>query len=200
MRVIIKITIFISILILGILIGKVVKDWPLFTLNYSLSITHIISIGTTLFIAILISYYFDKEKQNNRNEKDLILKRMDDVYMHIETLSTKIEDGSISYQEAASKVKRINMAFTNVFNVIKISDASLDDVDKKDFLDKSKSLRNLLTETPKLDEDELKGVEIPIEVKDGIIKYTQARISEIETLFERIKSQLLELQLKINKS
>jgi hypothetical protein len=133
-------------------------------------------------------------------DSDLILNLVDDVYLLIETLSLKIEDGSISYQEAASKVKRINMAFVNIFDVIKASNSSLEEIDKKDFLAKSKGLRDLLTQTPIIDEEKLNGVEIPVEVKDGIIKYTQARINEVETLFEKIKSQLLVLQLKINKS
>ncbi len=147
----------------------------------------------------MISYYFDKEKQTNRTEKDLILKRVDDVYLLIENISLKIEDGTISYQEAASKVKRINMAFINVFDIINTTESSLISTDKQDFLSKSKKLRDLLTETPIVDEAQLAKAELPLEVKNGIIKYTESRIIEIETLFETIKSLLLKFQLKINK-
>ena len=199
MKKIIKIALFIIILLAGVLIGRLIKDWPLFVIEYKLSVTHLASILSTVFIAILISYYFDNEKHDNRKEKELIIKRVDDIYTLIENISVKIEDGSISYQQAASKVKRINLAFINVFDILKSSKIKLKQDFKSEFLDKSKALRDLLTKTPVFTEEQLIGTDLPIEVKDGIINYNESRIAEIDTLFEKIKGQIVKLQLTINK-
>lgn len=199
MNKLIKLFFFLLLIFIGILIGRVVKDWPLFIIDYKLSISHIASISTTLFIAILISYYFENEKHYNRKEKELIIKRVDDIYILIENISANIEDGTISYQQAASKVKRINLAYINIFEILKSSKLKVQSNFKNDFSTKNRELKNLLTKTPVISEEQLDIVDLPIEVKNGIINYNESRIAEIDTLFEKIKSQTVKLQLEINK-
>ena len=59
-------------------------------------------------------------------------------------------------------------------------------------------MRDILTDTPKMSEEEIKNSELPIEVKDGIIHFNRQRIAQIESKFDVIKDCLFELEIRIN--
>jgi hypothetical protein len=183
---------------IGILIGKF-YNFPHFEISKSIDLINLLSIAVTVGLAIIITVYFDKRKNDNRVEKDLILRRVDNVYEITNELQKESISGTIPYTEAASSIKRINTAMQSIYKTVEKCQFSIKDDIKDSIKNAIGDLRDILTDTPKMSEEQIQNSELPIEVKDGIIHYNRQRISQIEAKFDAIKDNLLELEIRINK-
>src|SRR5258706_6320244 len=103
---VIKIAIYSAFLSTGFVVGKIFSV-SYFSIDTKINIIDVLSILTTLFAAYVLSTVIDKEKEDHRTEKDLILKRIEDIYQLIEDTNLKLTASTVPYQVAASKIKRI---------------------------------------------------------------------------------------------
>lgn len=195
---IIKITFCICLILVGILIGKYI-DFPYFEISKSIDLTNVSSILVTILLAILITVFFDKRKNDNRIEKDLIIRRVDNVYDITNELQREAISGVIPYTEAASSIKRINTSMQSIYRTVEKCEFSIKDDIKKSIKIAISDLRDILTDTPKITEAQIESSDLPIEVKDGKIKFNRQRIGQIEAKFDALKNNLLELEIRINK-
>lgn len=195
---IIKIVFCICLVLLGILIGKYI-DFPYFEISKSIDLTNLLSILVTILLAILITVFFDKRKNDNRVEKDLILRRVENVYEITNELQREAISGVIPYTEAASSIKRINTSMQSIYKTVEKCEFSIKDDIKESIKIAISDLRDILTDTPKFNEAQIKSSDLPIEVKDGVIKYNRQRIGQIEAKFDILKDKLLELEIRVNK-
>ena len=191
-----------GIFITGFDVGKFVNNIPYFKIDEKISLVELLSIATTLFAAWYIAKVIDKEKTDNRNEKDLILKRLDGIFQIIEDSNLKVSTGVIPYQEATSFIKRINDSLTNVCTILKSTTLIINEELKENILQNTRKLRDLLTDTPmsKINASPTQSTIIALEVKDGIIYYQAGRLSEIEIEYDKLKYNFLLFQLAINKA
>lgn len=185
-------------ILLGVLIGKFM-DFPHFEVSKDIDLVNISSIVVTVLLAVLITVFFDKRRNDNRIEKDLILRRVDNVYEITNGLQNESISGEIPYTEAASSIKRINTSMQSIYKTVEKCQFSIKDDIKESIKSAISELRDILTDTPKMAEDQIENSDLPIEVKDGIIKFNRQRISQIEARFDALKDCLLELEIRINK-
>lgn len=195
---ILKIIFCVCLVIVGILIGKFVS-FAHFEISPKIDLVNITSILVTVLLAILITVFFDKRKSDNRIEKDLILRRVDNVYEITNELQKESISGKIPYTEAASSIKRISTAMQSIYKTVDKCEFTIKDDIKTSIQSAISQLRDLLTDTPKMTEDQIESSDLPIEVRDGIIKYNRQRIGQIEAKFDLLKDCLLELEIRINK-
>lgn len=195
---ILKIIFCVCLVIVGILIGKFVS-FPHFEISPKIDLVNITSILVTVLLAVLITVFFDKRKSDNRIEKDLILRRVDNVYEITNELQKESISGKIPYTEAASSIKRISTAMQSIYKTVDKCEFTIKDDIKTSIQSAISQLRDLLTDTPKMTEDQIESSDLPIEVRDGIIKYNRQRIGQIEAKFDLLKDCLLELEIRINK-
>lgn len=193
-----KIIIAILLLLLGVIIGKFI-NFPHFVISKDIDLINILSIIVTIGLAVAITTFFDKRKSDYRTEKDLIIKRVDDIYNICSILQTEAISGNIEYTEAAYSIKRINVAINSVYALINMSNFNVEDGTKNNFKTSISELKDILTNTPKISEKEVELSEIPISVKNGVIHFNRERISQIEMKFDKLKNLLLEWQIMINK-
>jgi hypothetical protein len=184
---------------LGVVVGKLFNI-SYFKVDENINIIDVISVAVTIFAAYIVTKVLDKEKQDNRTEKDLIIKRTEDIYQLIDDSNNKVNTGAINYQEAASHFKRINVSLNCIYRILTNTKIGLDETHKKNIIGNTKKLRDLLTDTPKISEAEIQISNLPNEVKDSIVHLTQNRILEIETEYDKLRDNILLLQLAINKA
>lgn len=184
---------------LGVVVGKLF-NFRYFKVDESINTIDVISVAVTIFAAYIVTKVLDKEKQDTRTEKDLIIKRTEDIYQLIDDSNNKVITGSIKYQEAASHFKRINVSLNCIYRILANTKIELDETLKKSIVGNTKKLRDLLTDTPKISETEIQNSNLPNEVKDSIVHLTQNRILEIETEYDKLRDNILLLQLAINKA
>lgn len=193
-----NISIGILLITIGILIGKYIS-FPYFEISKTIDLVNIASIVVTIILAIIITTFFDKRKSDFRIEKDLIIKRVDNIYEICSKLQLEAISGEIPYIEAASSIKRINTSINSVYKLISKCKFNTDESTKNEFKSCIGDLRNILTDTPLISEKEINSADIPISVKDGVIHFNRNRISQIELKFDTLKDLLLEWQIVINK-
>ncbi|MEX2345699.1 MAG: hypothetical protein WD604_08810 [Balneolaceae bacterium] len=198
MKILIKVVFCVCLVLIGVLIGKFIS-FPNFEISRSLDLVNISSIIVTILLAVLITVFFDKRKNDNRIEKDLILRRVDNVYEITNELQKESISGEIPYTEAASSIKRINTSIQSIYRTVEKCQFSIKNDIKESIKFAIGDLRDILTDTPKVTEEQIENSDLPIEVKNGIIHFNRQRIGQIESKFDRLKDCLLELEIRINK-
>ena len=198
MKLLSKISLYLIFVIFGIIIGKIIS-FPFFKISKEIDLINLLSIIVTIGLAILITTYFDKRKSDYRTEKDLIIKRVDDIYSICSVLQIEAISGKIPYTEAASSIKRINVSIKSVYSLINKSNINVDNETKQKFKKSLSELKDILTDTPMISEEEIASSDIPISVKNGVIHFNRERVSQIEFKFDKLKDLLLEWQILINK-
>ncbi len=143
--------------------------------------------------------FFDKRKSDSRIEKDIILRCVDNVLDITNELQKESVSGTIPYTEAASAIKRINTSMQSIYNTIEKCQFTIKNDIKESIKNTIGALRDIMTDTPKINEEEIEKSDLAIEVKDGIIFFNRQRISQIESKFDVLKDCLLELEIRINK-
>lgn len=171
---------------------------PYFEISKSIDVSNVLTLIMTAWLAILITTVFEKQNNDYRIEKDLIITRVGNIYDIADSLQLESNSGRIHITEASSSLKRINTALNSIYKIVdkchfKITD-SLKDRLKNSLAD----IRNTLTNTPFLTDEQLNSKDLPIEIKDSIIHFNKDRVSQLEVKFDTLKDLLLELQIHIN--
>jgi hypothetical protein len=185
-----------SVLVIGIVIGKF-TNLNYFTISKEINLIELVSLSATIFLAYIVSKVIEKDNQEKRVEKDLLIKRIDDIYNLIEDSNVKVISGQIKYQDAASHFKRINISLKCIFRILEKTKIIEFEIQKNEILQCIKKLRDLLTNTPM--ETDINKSNLDNSVKDSIIHFTHSRILEIESGYDGLRDKILILQLEINK-
>lgn len=183
----------------GVVAGKLINI-KYFQIEEKVNLIDILSICVTLFAAWYISSILEIEKQDKRTEKDLIIRRTEDIYKLIDDSNQKIITGSIPFQDATSHLKRIHISIKSIYKVLIKTGLNPEPVLKTQLNSNTRKLRDLLTNTPMITPQQIQNSNLPIAVVNGIIHLNQNRIAEIETEYDKLKDNILELQIGINKS
>lgn len=199
-RYLLRVIICLCLVSLGIVIGKFVNILPHFKVDETVNLVDVLSIIATLFLAWYVSKILDKEQQDSRGEKDLILKRIEDIYQLIDESHRKVIFTKVAYQEAASYCKRINLSLKTIFTVIECIEFSIDADLKGKLQANSKKLRDLLTNTPPLANPSQQLSTPPITVTGGILHLSENRVLEVENEYDNLKNNVLLLEISINKA
>lgn len=187
-----------AIFVIGIVVGKIITI-SYFKVEENINLVDIISIAATLFAAWYVAKVLDKEKVDSRTEKDLILRRTEDIYQLIEDSHQKVTTGKIAYQEASSHLKRTNISINSIYRILEKIPLHTDQELKTNLLANTRKLRDLLTNTPIINDKQIQDSNLPIEVINGIVHLNKNRIAEIETEYDKLKDNILLMQLSINK-
>jgi len=177
----------------GFLIAKMLTI-PGLTVDTKINPLHALSIITSIFVAILVTIYFNRENDKLQRSKQLIIGRISAAFEVCDNLHCKIVDGQVDYATVVSGLKRINIICNCIYNLsarvnIKISIA------KANYEAKIKAINALMTDTPIVGTEPT--AQEPIKIENGIIKYSKERISEVETQIDQLKNTILELQVEL---
>lgn len=183
----------------GFVVSKFI-DLPSISINEKVDVVAVLQIVATFVAAFLVARVLDKQKQDDRIEKDLILKRIEDVYLRVEQNYVHVLDGKIEYAAAAAQIKRILTTVSSVMKLLEARKISISERSANAVITNIRKLRDLLTDTPNIKEHEIAEARLSIQVKDGIIHLSKDRLIQIESEYEKIKDSILVLQLEINKA
>lgn len=192
----VNVAISLSIFVFGFVIGKII-NFPFFEMDKNINLVHIASLGTTVLIAILVSKVINKETQECRVEKDLLIKKLDDLLGLIETIHSDIFKKEIDYSSAAATIKRIRGSLTYILEITKQVPILIEKDLLEGITNTISELKDKLTNTPSNLETDIEN--LPLKVKNGIIHIHKDRLTLVEGVIGKLKNQILSLQLVINK-
>jgi len=190
--------IYVTLIVFGYAISRFV-NLPHFEVSKTIDISNVITLIVTAWLAILISTVFEKQNNDNRIEKNLIITRVDNVFDMAASLQLESNSGTIHLTEASSSIKRINSSLISIYKIVDKCQFSITDDIKERIKNNISDLRSFLTNTPVITDEELTSKDLPIKIKDSIVHYNKDRISQLEVKFDELKDLLLELQIEINK-
>jgi hypothetical protein len=196
-KILVRIGIYGSIFISGLIFQRLI-DFSYFEISKEIDLVNVFSLLVTIWLAIIVATVIDKQRSNLRNEKDLIIKKVETIFEVVEIIQTNTNKGSFVYSDAASLIKRLNTSLQTIYKVLDKTKLKIKNETKLKFKSTIGELRDLLTNTPKSGEFKLVGEKPPLVVKDGILEMNNSRISIIESKCEQLKNQLLELEIEIN--
>lgn len=188
----------VSILILGVLIGKLL-NLPYFELDKNINIIDLCSILATIFIGLYIAKKIQKDSADLNNEKEIFLNRFDKLISLFEEYRENLSSSNIDYVKIVSSIKNIILILYSIQKMGKHSEIKiLRDAKCFDKIRKGcYKLRNLSTETSNTKNT---SKDSDIFIISGCVTYSQYRYSQIVRQIESIKDDLYMIELKINNS
>lgn len=178
----------------GYLMSKI-TNLPFFSIQKEINPLHLLSILTTILVAVLISIIFDQHKEKNKIGKSLFFKRINDIDFMLDKLHETLESSSIDLIHAISVNKRLRSAMTFVFIALKKNKIIVDT--QKAQIDKYlKELNVSMTSTPVSSAETNSSP--TIEIRAGLITYSDQRASQIGSQIEVLRNELFKLQMLIN--
>jgi len=194
----------IFLVIISFLIGRVEKDWPLFTIKYEIDVVNLFiglgTIGVTLGIAYWVSSVIEKSRDLSRNERDLALSKINDLIKHTDSFISLFSANTIANLTINSSLKNAFMLNDSVLDLVtKSTSIETDNSFHVSIFDHLKDLRVLLTQYPANPELPAGTPEPVIFHNDNYI-YTTNRLAEIESVLNLVKEVLTSYSLFIIQS
>lgn len=169
---------------LGFVVGKMISFQD-FEISKAIDLVDLLSIIVTLLIAYIVSKVIDKEKQDSRIEKDLLLKRVEDIYQLSEESQALLAKSDVLYQDATSSIKQTYVTLNTICKVITKTSIKVNEDFRGIILNNLRTLKDILTkDTP---------------VTAGVIHLNRDKIILVEGEFSKLKDNILLFQLAINK-
>ena len=180
--------------VLGIAFGSVGNWCGLsFKTTIDFNLFDVISMTVTVALAIYIADVIESDIQKSQVGKSIWVNRFETI----ETLCNKLSDNllqkDIDYLIVVNINHHLRSKLTHIKESFKERNIGLED--DKDFIllmKNIKKLKDLLTNTP-IDKKDVSK----IEMRNGIVKYSSARISEIQQLIHRIDNNIFQIKLKL---
>ncbi|MCP5275421.1 MAG: hypothetical protein H6936_11370 [Burkholderiales bacterium] len=182
--------------IMGFFVGKLFILSEEVVIDKNINPVHALSIFVTLFIAILITVFFQTKKEINNTENEIIIKRIDKIIEIIDCLHDSVCSGKVAISQAPALVKRIHNSSKYIWDSC-FSDQAINVSIKFELIEaETRKINDLLTNTPANHTNVEKP---PVQVVDNNYEYNDLRIVEIEKHIEDLKNKLFKIQLEVNR-
>jgi hypothetical protein len=186
----------IIILSIGICIGECI-DYGYFELSKEVSIIEALSFFTTIGCAIYIAKILEKEVQDKRVEKDLYLKKIEQIEELLSAIEDAIDEEQPSYNRVVSLYSKCNIKRHKLISNLKSQNSQFNNIDisaqEETMSLRFKLLKPLLTETS----IKQKG-KADVVINKSKVKYSEARKVEISKEINILHDDFFMIKLAIN--
>ena len=189
-----------SLLAGGFIIGKFVNIIQVFQVDKDINLVELTSVFVNILLVIYISTVIDKNKQDTRIEKDILIKRVEEISKALDETVQKTLLGQTTVQEAASQIKTTNIAIDAIYKLMEENKRFSNSDLKIELKSNIKKIRSLLTTTPINLKDKVQKSNMSIEVKNNIILLTMEKRVETQSTTEVFKQNMIRFQFLINRS
>lgn len=186
-------------LALGFIIAKAIQ-FPYFEVDKSINVVDLSALVLTIFLAIYIPFHLDRKNSANRTEKDLILKKVEDVIELNDRLNEDLNQESIALFTITSRLKAIHRSTSSVFDLITKCSIGIPSDRKASFTNYHKEIREVLTKTPIDDPNAPEPQRETTKVIDGNVYYPSSIKAQAEGIVGQIKDCLFQIQIDVNRS
>lgn len=97
--------------IFGIVLGIIIRDFPLFTLSYNLKITEVLTVLITFSIGVFVPFIVKKLIDDNRSFKSTLIDETNSFVKTVERINDKISELHASKKLLKRDKEQINLFF-----------------------------------------------------------------------------------------
>lgn len=179
--------------VIGFTIGRI-TDWSYFIVDNEISVIDILSLAITSVIAIYIAKIIEREKQNTQSAKQSYIEKLSQCEQLLFTITSLIDEKNISYGKINNAVHIFRVKLNNTIENITKKDSHFKnfEIDKNMLDNKTKELRDLLTNTP-IDKNDNSNIII----RNNKVTYSEKRVLDINNVSVAIENELFNIRNKI---
>jgi hypothetical protein len=156
----------------------------------------LLSMAITVSAAFWVAKVLEKEKEEKRTEKNLIIAKVQELSSKVDFFGEKIISGTIPFIEVTSWLKRMSMNSKMIKDVVALSDMDSCQFIEAQINQDIQLLKNSLTTTPVTGS----SVSPLINVANDTITITAHGMIQLEGQIESLSNNILKYQIEINKA
>lgn len=181
---------------MGWMFGLFLEHWPLFILSFDVPAFNIVNLLVISFLAWYVNYSIQNESRKSKAHIDLLFGKIDELDANLKRISELcVKNEGASYIEMCNLDKRNRKCAKIIIDTIEKRYSHVCAKEKYDTLESNLTeLRTLLTTSPIISEE----VQGNIIIRESIVRYSNNRRANIETLAESIRYTLFYLKLAIS--
>lgn len=179
--------------VIGFIIGRI-TDWSYFVFDNKISVIDVLSLAITSFLAIYIAKIIEREKQNAQSAKQSYIDKLIQCEQLLFTITNLIEEKNVSYGKINNTVHIFRIKLNNTIEYITEKDDHFKnfEIDKNMLENKTKELKDLLTNTP-IDKTDKSNIVI----RNNKVTYSEKRVLDINKVSASIENELFNIRNKI---
>lgn len=177
---------------IGFVCGSMINV-PGLSLSRNLNPIHLISILSTVLVALILKTVVEDSRSKGRVRREFITKYIEMAQQRIDTISIELQDGAISCTKAPSlskRVTRIARWINDALRSCKIAAPNSWNTVENHL----RKLNDLLTSSPRRP---ISQAGLSIHASDGKYRYSEARIQEIELCIDELLGVFADLHIEI---
>jgi hypothetical protein len=186
------------ILVLGFVFGFLLSEFNAITFDHSITSGNILQSAVTIGSAFLVALYLQKVVADERKQKELVLEQFEillDLLGQLEGLEDSEELTKVNYV-----LKKVSLKNEFIGECMRKCHFPKEIVEIADFSTLIKELRINMTNTPDRRLHEFASTKnCPAYVREGIITWASERRNEIDVTIQKLKHQVFNVQIKINR-
>lgn len=198
-KTVVKILVTIIVFVSGWTSGQVLEDVSPFSLDWSISLSDIITILVEIGLAIVIALLVEKGMQNQRVEKDFFISELDDAQQAFSELAKDCSRlVSLSLNQTVYQIEKPKKDLLKMWDTMGIRNKAFHDKKKTEFdalITHIKTLNSQLSDSKFFNtEDGFK----PVSITKGVIHLNHTVTKSIDETFSNIKDCIFKMKIAIN--
>lgn len=198
-RIVVRILFIVVFFVLGWTVGQVFEDVSPFVLDWSISLSDVLSILVEIGLAIVLAILIEKGMQNQRVEKDFFINELNDIQQSLSELErTCYRIVPMSLNQTVFQVEKPRKDLTKMWAIMRERDKSFYDSKNSEFEILIKNLKTLNSQLSDSNFFKSEDGYKPVSITRGVIHLNGSVLKEIDGTFGVIKEQIFKMKIAIN--
>ena len=197
--IVVKILLVIVVFALGWTLGQVLENISPFTLDWTISLSDILSILVEISLAVVLALLIEKGMQNQRVEKDFFITELNDAQQSLSEIERSCARlVPLSLQQTVFQIEKPRKDLTKMWEIMKERNKTFHDKKNSDF---EVLVRNLKKLNSQLSDSKFFKTEEgykPVSITRGVIHLNNSITNDLDTTFGAIKDEIFKMKIAIN--
>ncbi len=197
--IIVKLLLAIVIFALGWTLGQVFENISPLTLDWTISLSDVLSILVEISLAVVLAMLIEKGMQNQRVEKDFFITELNDAQQSLSEIERSCARLiPLSLQQTVFQIEKPRKDLTKMWEIMKERNKSFHDKKNSEFEVLVKNLKKLNSQLS--DSKFFKAEEgyKPVSITRGVIYLNSSITNDLDTTFGAIKDEIFKMKIAIN--
>lgn len=198
-NIVVKILIAIVVFVAGWTLGQVLEDYSPFVLDWTVSLSDVLTILVDIALAIVLAILIEKGMQNQRVEKDFFITELDEIQKSFTELGKFCSRlVPLSLNQTVYQVEKPRKDLLKLWETMEIRNKSFHGKKKDEFNELIKTIKKLNSQLSDSSYFSAADGYKPVSIKRGTIHLNGSVTEEIDKSFGEIKDAIFKMKIAIN--